>query len=138
MKETTIKGIRYRVGKLDAFKQFHIARRLAPALFELATSAAKVADTTGGPSDSVNMSELAAFKPVVEAVSKLSDEDADYVMKSCLGVVTREINNGSAWQNVLVSGRMQFEDMGLDVIMPLTMEVVSDNLGAFFNALPAR
>jgi hypothetical protein len=119
--EFEIAGNTYRAGKLDAFKQFHVSRRLAPVLGGLAMVA-------GGEQDRLS----ALLQPITEAVARMSDTDCDYILQTCLGVVQRQ--QGSTWAPVFAAGRgaLMFEDIDLSAMMQIAVKVIQDNLGGFF------
>lgn len=119
--EFPIGGNTYRAGKLDAFKQFHISRRLAPVLGGLAATA------EGGQAG------FAAFLvPITEAVAQMSDADCDYILQACLGVVQRQ--QGTAWAPVFNAGNkaLMFDDIDLGAMMQIAVKVIEENLGGFF------
>lgn len=150
-----LNGIRFRTGKLSAFEQFHIMRRLAPLLSGLGQSFAQLparapeaAPTitepglvepeaagalTEVPENAVE-DEAAiwqALGPVADALSKMSDEDTEYVIRSCLNKAQK--HNGSNWARVMVGTRMMFEDeIDLGIMMQLTVETIRENLQSFF------
>lgn len=123
-----IGGNTYKIGKLNAIQQFHITRRLAPSLWALAEASGSA------PS---NSDPILALKPVAQAVSQLSDEDSEYVLHTCLGVVMRD--QKGQWARVWAKGGgLMFDDIDLQVMMQLTFAVIRENLGNFFSALPAQ
>jgi hypothetical protein len=124
MTELAIEDKTYRTGKLDAKTQFHIVRRLLPLVSSIGTLSADRLDMT-------NM--VTAF---ADAISKLSDEDCDYVLAKALSVCQRK--EGQAWAPVWnrSADRMQYDDIDLVVMMQLTVAVLQENLGGFFPALP--
>ncbi|WP_024904462.1 phage tail assembly chaperone [Robbsia andropogonis] len=124
-----INGQGYRIGRLDVKRQFHVARRLAPLLAGLGGALKNSADK-----DSVGFSELVA--PIAEALSKMSDEDTDYVIDSCLSVVQRQ--SGNAWAPVMArGGGMMFSDIELSEMLRLTVAVIQGSLGGFFPGAPS-
>jgi hypothetical protein len=128
--ELAIGGNEYRVGKLDAFKQFHVARRLAPALLALGTAAAGVfaAARTAAAGD-----DLAALGPFVGVISQMSDTDSQYILLVCLGVCHRR--QGNAWAPVVsASGGMLFDDIDLPTMIQVAVAVIRENIGNFFVA----
>lgn len=126
MKEVKVGEHDYRVGKLSPKRQFHIARRLAPAMWALG-----VAGATETPEGQNPMSR---FKPVAEIIAKMTDEESEYVINTCLSVVARK--QGTAWAQVTTSdGQMIFEDIDLQAMMQLTRMVIEENLGNFFNGV---
>lgn len=122
----------YTAGKLDAIRQFHVARRLAPALIALGASAVDVLKRGGDLSDAA---AVAAIGPLVEVVAQMSDADSEYVLKTCLSVVSRR--SGDGWAPVQnAQGGLMFQDIDITVMLRLAFEVVRGNLGNFMPALP--
>jgi hypothetical protein len=114
-------GQKYRIGRIDARKQFHVARRLAPLL----------AGMSGVPDKSAG---FAAFLgPLTDALSGMSDEDVDYVLDICLGVCQRLQPNGHP-APVMVRGGLMFEDIDMGQMIQLAVKVIQENLGGFFPA----
>lgn len=136
--DVPINGHNYRTGKLDAFKQFHIARRLAPALWALGKAAALLPGT--GTADKKNLSDgdmLMALGPMADVIAKMSDADSEYVLNSCLDVCQRE-QPGGGWARIRTPGAgLQFEDIDISALMKLTVTVIRENLGNFFPEPPA-
>ena len=85
--EFEINGQIYQSGKMDAFKQFHVSRRLAPVFGGLASSASKEAG---------DFSQF--LQPIAEAVAQMPDTDCDYVLQACLSVANRQ--HGKGWAPV--------------------------------------
>ncbi len=127
-----IAGQQYRSGKMDAFRQFHVSRRLAPVLSGLAASAAAGA---GGDSDH----EFAAFlQPLVNGIASMSDADCDYVLHACLGVVKRQ--QGNAWAPIFITqgNSLMFDDIDLAVMLQIASRVIQDNFGNFIQGAVSK
>ena len=124
MSTTEINGHTYAIGKMDARRQFHVARRLAPVMMGLMkASGQEKADfvTTVGP--------------LAEAVSGLSDEDCDYVLDSCLDVVSRlDEKAGGKPIKIVRGGVLAYQDITMPEIIQLAVAVIQDNLSGFFPA----
>lgn len=73
---------------------------------------------------------LLAFGPLVEAIAKMSTEDSEYVLNTCLDTCTRQ-QAGGGWQRLRVSGRFLFDDIDMQIMMRLVVEVVKENLSNF-------
>lgn len=122
--ETQINGNTYRIGKLDARTQFHVARRLAPLL-------AGIGKTLNQPKNKDDL--FSTFGPLADALSRMSDEDTDYVLDKCLSVTQRA--QGNQFAPVMASnGRMMFDDIDLPAMMQLAVAVIRENIGGFFPA----
>lgn len=133
-----INGKQYRSGKLDAFKQFHVARRLAPLLSgvssavktEGATPAAEGETTAPAPKR-----DFADFlEPMADAIAHMPDADCDYILFTCLGAVQRQ--EGTSWAKLVAPGNrsLMFDDIDMGVMINITLKVIQDNLGNFFSA----
>jgi hypothetical protein len=127
--ETTINDKQYRSGKLDAMKQFHIARRVAPALTGL------VSAFSGAGASQEDFAR--ALGPLADAVAQMPDADAEYVLGTCLAVVSRQ-TDPTTWAPIWREGRLVFDDIDLGTMIQLAAKVIQDNLGNIFGALPAK
>lgn len=139
-KEIEIEGHVYRIGKLDAFKQFHLVRRLTPVFFALGNSGATVEKTAaGGIAGLSDLAAIGALAPVADVIAKLSDEESEYVVNLCLLVCQRKVSEGK-WAPVKVRGaaKLQMDDITLTAMMQLVFAVIEENLGNFFPVPPAQ
>lgn len=123
--ELELDGHTYRIGKLDARAQFHIVRRLAPVLGELAPA------LQGGKGG------LDALPLIATAVAKLSDADADYCIFGLLKVVRRKQPNGLGWGPVATENLLMYDDIGMTQMLKLAWEALTFNMSGFFAALPS-
>lgn len=87
--EIDLNGNRYSIGKLSAKQQFHISRRIAPILptlipvfVRLASGTRVVSEDPGGLAD--------VLQPLADGLAAMKDEDAEYVLDTCLQVVQRK------------------------------------------------
>ncbi|MBR8279789.1 phage tail assembly chaperone [Burkholderia vietnamiensis] len=106
-------------------------------LAALASSAAAV-DAAGDRSrELLSMVDAIApvLQPFADALAGLKDEDAEYVFGTCLSVVERW--QGASWAKVwnIAHKTSMFDDIGIDVMLPLVVRVVVANLGPFINGL---
>lgn len=126
----------YRAKSLDAFKQLHIARRLAPVVNGL-LDAWKSGGLPAQPTaDEVWEALPKMLEPFGRAVSTLPDEDVDYVILTCLRAVSISQGGGAAWSPVVSpNGRLQFEDMPLAEMLQIVWNVIGADLGNFSSAL---
>jgi hypothetical protein len=122
--EFEIKSQTYRAGKLSAFQQFHVSRRLAPLLASL-----------GGSLDEMRADPLSLFAPIAQGIASLPDADADFVLNTCLGTVQRA--QGQAWARVMApGGGLMFEDIGMPEMLQIVGRVLMENFADFFADLP--
>jgi hypothetical protein len=137
--EREIGGIKYRIGRMDTFKQFHVARRLTPVLSGLleALKAAGLdpAKLVKGekPAD---IDPLAMVEPLGRVIGALSDADAEYILNACLDVCLRDQTptGGSGWAKLRSGSVLMFQDISLPVMLQLAWAVVETNVSGFFSA----
>jgi len=120
----------YHIGKLNAMKQFHITRRLAPALATVGMSVAQLKELKG-------LDDMASLLgPVSGVLAAMEDKDADYIIFTCLAVVTRVQSDGRpAPITVAGENRLMFEDINMPQMLRLVFEVVRENMAGFMQEL---
>jgi hypothetical protein len=129
--EVKIAGNDYRVGKLNALAQFHVTRRLGPMLVVAGISVDMLSKGM-----KVEMDDMVAMAgPVMQFLAKMSDEDTDYCIFKCLGVVQRL--QGSSWAALVAADgkTLMFADLDMPVMIRLVLEVLKHNLGGFLEGL---
>lgn len=140
----------YTIGRLNALDQLHVSRKIAPIvpkLMPILTELAKgelvaVFDKLeadkgeGASSDVVDADDLKglegladALSPLMEVFAQMNEEDVNYLIHKCLGVVKR----GTAL--VSRNNSLMFDDIDLQQIMPLVLAVIRINLGDFIRGL---
>jgi hypothetical protein len=119
--------------KLVAMDQFYVSKRLVPMMQSIVAARAGGADKQAGGAGSQD-AMLSAF---VDGIAKIPDDDCQFIIAKCLRTV--QVKQADGWQTVWASNaaQPQFEDMGLDVLLQLTYEVLVDNLGGFIPGLPS-
>lgn len=138
-------GVKYRAAKMDAFSQFHVARKLAPVFAAMGGLAdVVVAHSVGGEKggdDVVARASGSALAKLTEAVSQLSDDDSEAVLIRCLSVVSRitETAAGASLAPVwsVQAKRFMFADIGLMQMIQIAVHVIQDSLADFTGALPS-
>ncbi|WP_205168876.1 phage tail assembly chaperone [Burkholderia sp. LMG 13014] len=132
--EKEVGGQRYQLGKMSAMQQFHVSRRIATVLPSLIRTYIDM--TSSDVPLTKNLKLLAtSIEPVMDALSQLKDEDAEYVVSACLRVVERQREGGWArvWsptQNVCM-----YDDIDMGSMLTLTGFVIMENLGPFIQGL---
>lgn len=134
MNEFEINGIKYRISKLDAFKQFHVTRKIAPIVPTLIPIFVRISANKNISDDIGALSEL--LGPFADGIANMSDEASEYVIATCLGACQRNTgaNNWAAVWNKQ-AGQCMFDDMDLGAIMQVVLKVVQDSLGPFIQGL---
>lgn len=140
--EKVVNNQTYKFGKLPALAQFHIVRRLAPVIGDLLPSLTKVAKNYKNAEEmkEAQLSEeemLVMFTPVVNAISKLSDSDANYVIFELLKNVTRKVTSSGGWAKITTGETLMYEDIDMPTMLRLCGHSLAENLGGFISALPA-
>lgn len=133
MTEIEVAGNWYRIGKLDAITQFHIARRLTQVQLALGISSSELA-AKGKEADEMAM--LAAIMgPIADVISKMPEDDVNYILRTCLHSILRG-QDGGKWAKVMVGGNMMFADIEMPHMIRLVIASIQENLGSFFVGLP--
>ncbi|MBN4665437.1 hypothetical protein HUS73_05935 [Pandoraea nosoerga] len=145
--EIEIRGVKYRIGKLSAMKQFHVSRKIAPLvptllpiMLELASSkggavqstVAAAPDGGGVDGDSAGiLSRPQLLQPFADGLASLPDDQAEYVIGECLAVVQRF--QGNAWFSIWAAAAKQptYDDIDLAAMIELSVKVIADSLGPF-------
>lgn len=122
-----VSGHTYAIARLDAFKQLAVARRLGPfvtAFFDT------IAVATGP-------TPFAAYEPILKAIGEMSDDDANFILNTCLGVVSRQAEGAAGWQRILPSpGVLQFADITPSDMLQITGKVLeAHQIAGFFSEL---
>lgn len=121
----------YKAGKLNAFQQLHVARRLAPVLTGLK-------DVLQGGLGRLKANPLEAVVPLAEALSAMKDEDTNYIVTTCLGVVQRQQAQNLPWASVTTpQGDLLFDDIDMLVMVQIVWRVLEGSVMGFSNALQA-
>ena len=135
MKELTIGKHLYRVGKLDAFTQLYIARRLAPCLAGVGALAGLDRAAAKGEAALGEEETARILRFLSTAAGALKDEDVEYICNACLSVTDRKQAGGN-WARVRAGGATMFE-VTLPELLQIVTAVVVENMGDFFAALPS-
>lgn len=130
MDDLTIKGAAYKVGRLSAMTQFHVARRLVLVLAALAPHVGKL--TTYKKMEPAEKLEFVlGMIPVVgPAFALLSDDDSEFVIYACYAVTERQQNG--AWAHIYRNGQVMFNDIDFPSMLLICFECLLVNMQAFF------
>lgn len=136
MNEVTVQGKQYRVGKLNAFKQLAVVKRVLPLLGGFLTPdvVKAAAAREAAPQDTAIGGDvfMQLLGPITQAFASIPDEDCQYIIKTCLSVV--EVKEGTVWARMTSSaGELMFADLELSLLLSLCWEVLRDNLTGFFS-----
>lgn len=126
--EIDIAGITYRINKIDALAQFHLARKLGPVIATLGQSVNQLA---GGPKQSQEAWLASALGPVSGVIANMSHEDADFILHTCLSAVGRRQDDGR-FAPIQKGKQLMFADIEMPTMLRLATEMIKENLGGFF------
>jgi hypothetical protein len=140
-----VNGRRYQVGRLPALTQLHVARKLMPCIAGLSKLAPKIQGMLPGSATEDKATDAMAEEVIGEvvgsvgaALSSMSDEDVEYIVKTCLKVCYAEQAGTGGWAPMANSqGLIMDANLELPDLLRVTMEVVKENLGGFFRGGPA-
>jgi hypothetical protein len=121
-----LNNVEYRISKLNARKQFHVMRRLAPVISDIAPFL-KGMDLEHSESDK----GYAMIAPLGKALANLKDEDADFILDTLLDAVTRDAGNGLGFTPIRLNGVNMFSDITMASELKLAFEVIKDNFKDF-------
>ncbi len=134
--EKVIDKVSYRIGKLNAFEQLHISRRIAPILTALG-SGIKAAPSSINQEDLIDMIVAGVLTPAAVSLAAMPDEEVNYVLFGCLRKVQRR--EGDAWAELCAptGGNALMYDIDLPTMLKLVASVLGVNLGNFLPVSPS-
>jgi hypothetical protein len=128
--EFELDGYEYRIGKLSAFDQFHLSRKIAPLIPPLIPVFLELSKS-GSLND--NFIQLPALlQPFADGLASMTDTAAEAVLNTCLSVVFRK--SGDTWIKIWHKDKkiFMFEDLdSMQSTIPLVVRVIQDSLGPF-------
>ncbi len=123
---------------LNPFVINNVLKRLAPAM---AGVVALLGSETPAPeSDDFRKSAGALFMsnigPITKTIAEMPDTDSDFILTTCLGVVSRRTNDGKTLAPILAAGpQLMFKDITIPDMYMIVYEVLKEHLGPFFASL---
>ncbi len=137
-REFSVGGRNFKLCKIDAFKQFHIVRRVGPLLSDLLPVMKDTVKLQQMASESEKLDQVAKLvAPVMTGLAKLSDKDADLVLFGLLSSVEVQQAAGN-WAKVSTESMLMIQDMELPVLIQLAGRAFMYNIAGFFSALPRQ
>lgn len=138
MAEFSVNGQKYRSAKIDAMRQFHLSRKLAPIIPTLIPVFLQLAESRKASDKplSDDLSSLSGLlEPFAEGIASMSDEHAEYILGTCMSVVQRQ--QGTAWMAVWNSGQKvcMFDDIDAGSMIQIGFQVIRESLGPFISGL---
>ena len=127
--EIEINGQTYRIGKLNALAQFHVSRRLAPVLAAVGVSLSSLKE--GMKADQQDF--VTMLEPISQVMAKMTDEETNDVIFTCLAVVSRKQDDRFA--PVQNGTQLMFQDIDMPIMLRLVVATLRENLGNFLQEL---
>lgn len=124
---------KFKVGKLSAFKQFHIVRRLAPLLSEMAPVLKKISSMG---QEELQQDQFALLEPVLKGIGELSDKDADFVLLGLLSCVEIYQDQFNTWARVVNGDMLMIPDLDLPTMLQAAGRAFAFNMAGFFSESP--
>lgn len=130
-----IGDLQCKVSKINAMKQYHIVRRIAPILSEMIPMMKDIAKTSKQQmTEDEQLEQSAKFiTPIMDGLAKLSDKDSEFVLYNLLSAV--EINQGGVWSRIVVNDNLMFQNLELPVLLQAAGRAFMFNMQGFFAAL---
>lgn len=136
MNEFDYGGVTYRVDRLNTFEQAHIMRKISPlipAALPVVLESLKAKERGDGLGQSLDsLSKLLA--PLTSELASLADADCEYIMRTCMKVVKRKIDD-KTYIATWVDGASRTVDDSINnlfTILKFCSKVIEVNLGPFF------
>lgn len=127
--QITINKEVYGIGNLDALRQFHVSRRIAPILASMGVSLSSLRQGATIKAEDIAFS----LGPVSEVLAAMSDEHTEYILATCLSVVTRRQGTDMkpTWAPVARGAQPMFMDIDMSIMLRLVVAVLQENLMGF-------
>lgn len=122
---------KYVASKLDAMKQFHVVRRLAPALTALMPAGGFKALKS-----ELDKSMAEALPKFADMLASIKDEDAEFVLYGLLSCVKKKEAGGLGFSPLVVANRLQFQDISMPDMVKIAFKAGQVNFRDFLDALP--
>lgn len=138
-RDFTAGGREFKLNKIDPFKQFHIVRRLGPILGDIIPVAQKIKSAISGTEETEEQKlEAVALiaQPVLNGLSKLSEEDANSVLLGLLSSVEVKQPPVGNWARVARDNQLMISDLELPLMLQVAGRAFAYNLASFFAIAP--
>lgn len=127
-----INGVNFKVHKIDAFKQFHIVRRMAPILADLIPVANKLSKMKDAGDE-----QFEALAPIMNGLAKLTDEESNKVLIGLLSAIEMQQGEGGPWARLVNGESLMFQNLELPVMLQAAGRAFMFNMAGFFAVLPS-
>ena len=128
----SIDGIEYKAVKVDAVKQFHLARRLSPFLEAIIPLVSKVKAGAVNADDSTFDALLEGYAPFAKMMADMPDDQADYILFGLLACVKKKQANGLGYAAVTNGNALMYQDINCVHMIKMAYHALMENLADFF------
>jgi hypothetical protein len=134
LRQVSIDGREFVIGKLDPRRAFHVVRRLAPLVGSLRDFVPYMTgDEQFDPNDLDQITSLA--EPLARALAEIPESDANYVIDTCLSVVhVKLIEQGGVLSPIMSGSHMMYDWITMPMMIRLVIQSVMENLQGFIPA----
>jgi hypothetical protein len=135
-RDFSINGVDFKLSKIDAFKQFHIVRRLGPILGDIIPAVKGFKGVKEDMSEDEKFEAIALLaKPIMDGLSKLSDEDSNRVLLGLLSAIEMKQESGN-WARIARDETLMISNLELPVMLQCAARAFAYNLSSFFALAP--
>lgn len=133
-------GRRFKLGKINVIKQFHVTRKIMPLLGNALPAMKEIAglEKSGGIdvlNDNEKLDKIAkVLTPFIEGIGKLPDDEAEKVLISLLSSVEVFQAEHKVWAKVANDKMIMMQDLALPVLLQAAGRAFMFNLSGFFHA----
>lgn len=126
----------FKVSKINAMRQYHIVRRIAPILGDMLPAMKEVSKKKSENLSEDQKLEQAAdiFAPIMHGISKLSDKDSEFVLYGLLAAVEMKQSEGN-WAKLSNGDMLMFDNLELPVLLQAAGRSFMYNMTGFFGVL---
>jgi len=136
--EFEFKGQKFKLSKIDAFKQFHVIRKLGPILGSILPSfkdfkALESSKKHSALSESDKFDKIAKIaQPFLKGMSELSKEDSEMVLLGLLSAAEVYQPEHKLWARVAKDDVMLMQNLNLPTMFMVAYQAMMFNLSNFF------
>jgi hypothetical protein len=126
----------FKLNKINALKQYHIARRISPILGEVMPVFSKIAkaNTENLPEDQKLEQMILLAEPLLKGFAKMSEADSEKLLHDLLMSVEMKQSSGN-WAKLSNGDSLMFSDLDLKTMLVAAGKAFMFNLSDFFGAL---
>lgn len=128
-------GRKFKLRKMDTFKQFHVVRRLGPILGDIIPMAKELKGMKETSSEEEKFDVIAKLaKPIMDGLSSLSDDDANKVLLALLSCAEMQQLPAGNWAQIAKGEVLLIQDLDLPAVMQIAGRAFAFNLASFFTS----